>query len=281
MPQTFGTFIIGTLALAGIFPLAGFWSKDEILVERRPQRLPGVPRRRARRRVHDRGLHDALRVPHVLRRVPRRRTSPDEPSAATPTSSSSTHLADEPATASPARRPRRRARRPHESNGLITGPLWVLSFFAVFVGFINFPFFDPKFETVVRAPRRGSSRSQPAEFNLALAVISVAIALAGHRARLRVLLAGAGPQQLSERNALARAGKHFLVNKYYLDYLYKTSSSPASRARSPPACTGSTSTSSTTSSTTPAAAARELGRFTYEYIDQRGCRRHRQRSRRP
>ena len=32
MPQTFWTFIIGTVALCGIFPLAGFWSKDEILV---------------------------------------------------------------------------------------------------------------------------------------------------------------------------------------------------------------------------------------------------------
>ena len=32
MPQTFWTFAIGSLALAGIFPLAGFWSKDEILV---------------------------------------------------------------------------------------------------------------------------------------------------------------------------------------------------------------------------------------------------------
>src|SRR6202022_4365235 len=31
MPQTYKTFVIGTLALAGIFPLAGFWSKDEIL----------------------------------------------------------------------------------------------------------------------------------------------------------------------------------------------------------------------------------------------------------
>jgi NADH-quinone oxidoreductase subunit L len=31
MPITFATFLIGTLSLAGIFPLAGFWSKDEIL----------------------------------------------------------------------------------------------------------------------------------------------------------------------------------------------------------------------------------------------------------
>lgn len=31
MPATFRTYLIGALALAGIFPLAGFWSKDEIL----------------------------------------------------------------------------------------------------------------------------------------------------------------------------------------------------------------------------------------------------------
>jgi NADH-quinone oxidoreductase subunit L len=31
MPVTFGTFLIASLANAGIFPLAGFWSKDEII----------------------------------------------------------------------------------------------------------------------------------------------------------------------------------------------------------------------------------------------------------
>lgn len=31
MPWTFWTYIVGTLALAGIVPFAGFWSKDEIL----------------------------------------------------------------------------------------------------------------------------------------------------------------------------------------------------------------------------------------------------------
>jgi len=33
MPWTFWTFTVGALALAGIFPLAGFWSKDEILTD--------------------------------------------------------------------------------------------------------------------------------------------------------------------------------------------------------------------------------------------------------
>ena len=33
MPITFITFIIGSLSLAGVFPLAGFWSKDELLLD--------------------------------------------------------------------------------------------------------------------------------------------------------------------------------------------------------------------------------------------------------
>ena len=33
MPTTFWVYMIGTLALAGIFPFAGFWSKDEILAD--------------------------------------------------------------------------------------------------------------------------------------------------------------------------------------------------------------------------------------------------------
>jgi len=33
IPKTFWTYLIGMLALAGIFPLSGFWSKDEILLD--------------------------------------------------------------------------------------------------------------------------------------------------------------------------------------------------------------------------------------------------------
>jgi NADH-quinone oxidoreductase subunit L len=33
MPTTFWLYMVGTLALAGIFPFAGFWSKDEILLD--------------------------------------------------------------------------------------------------------------------------------------------------------------------------------------------------------------------------------------------------------
>ena len=33
MPTTFWVYLVGSLALAGVFPLAGFWSKDEILAD--------------------------------------------------------------------------------------------------------------------------------------------------------------------------------------------------------------------------------------------------------
>ena len=33
MPITAVTFIVGWLAIAGVFPFAGFWSKDEILAK--------------------------------------------------------------------------------------------------------------------------------------------------------------------------------------------------------------------------------------------------------
>jgi NADH-quinone oxidoreductase subunit L len=42
MPTTFWTYIAGTLALAGIFPFAGFWSKDEILGFAWSHDYPGI-----------------------------------------------------------------------------------------------------------------------------------------------------------------------------------------------------------------------------------------------
>ncbi|SDJ51502.1 NADH dehydrogenase subunit L [Halovenus aranensis] len=43
MPVTYWTFLFGSLALAGIFPFAGFWSKDEVLFETLQHALSGEP----------------------------------------------------------------------------------------------------------------------------------------------------------------------------------------------------------------------------------------------
>jgi NADH-quinone oxidoreductase subunit L len=43
MPVTYYTFLSGSLALAGIFPFAGFWSKDEVLYETLLHGLDGDP----------------------------------------------------------------------------------------------------------------------------------------------------------------------------------------------------------------------------------------------
>ncbi|WP_256392369.1 NADH-quinone oxidoreductase subunit L [Natronoarchaeum rubrum] len=43
MPVTYATFLAGSLALAGIFPFSGFWSKDEVLYEALAHGLGGSP----------------------------------------------------------------------------------------------------------------------------------------------------------------------------------------------------------------------------------------------
>jgi NADH-quinone oxidoreductase subunit L len=193
MPITFWTFVIATLALAGIFPLAGFWSKDEILAT-----------------SHFAGYNFFLIVgligafmtaAYMMRCV------------------YLTFLGEE-----------RGHHHPHESEKAITVPLVILAFFAVFAGFLNASAFNiEKFKEWVEPRTTSAFQVFPLnvihpEFNSTagiLAVISVAIALSGigiaylfYSGRLKPL------ENLTERNALARAGKGFLVNKYYLDYLY-------------------------------------------------------------
>ena len=76
MPFTFGVFLLATLALCGLPPFAGFFSKDEILWSAYASThgslalwLVGHGRL-----VPDRVLHVPRRVHDVLRREPRRRT---------------------------------------------------------------------------------------------------------------------------------------------------------------------------------------------------------------
>ena len=74
MPFTYATFLIASLSLAGIFPFAGFWSKDEILANAwGDNKLLWC--RGDGRRLHDRVLHISSGLPDVRGRLQGRRTA--------------------------------------------------------------------------------------------------------------------------------------------------------------------------------------------------------------
>ena len=112
------------------------------------------------------------------------------------------------------------AHGPHESNGLITAPLWVLSFFAVFAGLLNCPRQLEKFEHWFE-PRVAFLEVEPGDFSASLAVDLGRDRAARHRRRVRLLLAWARPATPRRaQRARPRRASTFLVKKYYLDVLY-------------------------------------------------------------
>jgi NADH-quinone oxidoreductase subunit L len=187
MPVTFVTFLIGSLALAGIFPLAGFWSKDEILVT-------------AGKTGFDLflyvGLLGALLTAAYMTRVVYL-----------------TFFGEY-----------RGHGEPHESPPILTLPLVVLGFASVTAGFLNADAFGvEKFRDWVSAAV-SLPVLEHAEFDSVKAVISVTVAVIGIgiAASLWFQREELGPfRGFTQRNALARAGYRFLENKYYLDDLYE------------------------------------------------------------
>jgi NADH-quinone oxidoreductase subunit L len=187
MPVTFWTFMIGTLALAGIFPFAGFWSKDEILVN-----------------AGDHGYEIFMVVGLIGAFM----------TAAYMTRCVYLTFFGE----------YRGHGHPHESEKLITVPLIILAVFSVLAGFLNAAAFHiEKFqdwvEPTVRFPALAHSG-----FNYGAAAIALTVAVIGIGAaayfyfRREELGALRG---LTERNKLAHAGYTLLVNKFYLDVLYE------------------------------------------------------------
>jgi NADH-quinone oxidoreductase subunit L len=277
MPQTFWTFIIGSLALAGIFPLAGFWSKDESVVNAGHNGYKAflvigavgafLTAAYMTRCVYltffgeYRGSTEhelaEVREAEVLAEgdeLVEHHLAEEQDDLYVP--GFGPHAADD------------HGHGPHESNWILTGPLWVLSFFAISAGFFNIPHFE-KFEEYFQ-PRFAFVDVSVAKFSVIVAIISVLIAVTGGALAYAYYWKGWGPQRLSERNPLARAGKHFLVMKYYLDVLY-TDIIVAS-IKGPIANAAYWLNQNVIDNVLNYAgrSAVRVGRLTYDYVDQRG-----------
>ncbi len=197
MPHTFRTFLIATAALIGIFPFAGFWSKDEILAG--ASQLGGE------------GNYTAFMVVGIVGAFM---------TAAYMTRTIYLTFFGE----------YRGHGHPHESGPRIVVPLWILAVLGVVAGLANVPAslapdnvelqFEHYYEPVGGYfPSALETFSHP-EFSWGIAVASTIIGLLGMGLAYLWFWRGAGPHGITERSRVANAGYTTLVNKYYFDHLY-------------------------------------------------------------
>ncbi len=231
MPKTYVTFIIGSLALAGLFPLAGFWSKDEILVGTGGWGLFGGTGGNGAYTFHlVMGMFGAaLTAAYMTRCVYltfhgeyRGGHAHDD-----------AHAHDEHA----------HHGDPHESGPRILVPLYILSGLAIVAGFVNLPggfqlvpdSWTERFGHYVEPV--GSSyfpKIAHATPSWSLAVAASVVALVGAAVAIHYYFVKVDrlsnetkqsltglPDGLSTTNGAAGAGHRVLVNKYYLDHLYE------------------------------------------------------------
>jgi NADH-quinone oxidoreductase subunit L len=205
MPVTFWTVTIASMALVGLPPLAGFWSKDEILGDAWEDRqwvfwlaLTGV-------------FLTALYVGRMLFMTffgEYRGGEPVEHGGASQAADGEEHAPT--AHHGPS--------EPHESPPLMLIPLVALAVMAVLAGFVNT---DHGMETMLTGwlPEETEHLVTESKFELWIAVVSTVAGLAG----LFVAWAIYSARLVSSeriRSAL-RPIPQVLENKYYLDYLYE------------------------------------------------------------
>jgi NADH-quinone oxidoreductase subunit L len=242
MPKTFWTFLICTAALIGIFPFAGFWSKDEILAG--ASQLGGDGSYTAFLVV---GSLGALMTAAYMTRCiyltffgefrgghhgVESAGTEDHPVHEDHEAADSGHGAhvDDHA---------EHHGDPHESGPRILVPLYILATLAVLAGFANVPatdnwlvglwpdsltlefehLFEPKGAYFPVAGAVEGALSHPT-FSGWVALSSTALGVLGIGLAYAWYFKGLGPHGITERNRLARAGHTFLVNKYYFDHLY-------------------------------------------------------------
>ena len=164
MPITFWAMVLAGLSLSGIFPFAGFWSKDAIVASAYEEHLYVLFAMAL--------LTVFLTAFYIFRAI-------------------FLAFTGEPRTEA--------ARNATESPGIMTGPMLILAFLSVVSGWVGIP---EGFGLPIRdyfaefvAPSEFAARTLNLEehsFSFVLGGISVLVALLGYRARLRALRAEAG-----------------------------------------------------------------------------------------
>jgi len=193
MPVTYWTFIIGSLSLAGIFPLAGFWSKDEILLD-------------AWR--HDRalwviGLSVAFMTAFYMFRAIFL-TFHGEYKGGQPVDhhDEDSHFHGDPA-------------HPHESPWAMKGPLIVLSVPEIAAGWLAY---DHLFKDFIEAALP-QVESHGSTFEIGIALSSTVVAVAGIGAAWAVYM----KRWVTSESIRATFAPFAIIfeNKYYLDRIYE------------------------------------------------------------
>ncbi len=231
MPKTYWTFVICSLALMGIFPLAGFWSKDEILVGTGGWGFfGGTSANGSYVFALVMGIIGAaLTCAYMTRCI--YLTFHGEWRGAEHMHHDDDHgHADD--------HDDHHALEPHESGPRILIPLYILSGMAIIAGFFNIPpglfggFFGSAEERFFQYVEPTAGYFPVIKHGIpsySLAIFSSIVAIAGIAAAyyyffVRVKAQSPAATELADgptsHNKLAKAGHTLLVNKYYLDHLY-------------------------------------------------------------
>ena len=214
MPHTYRTFMVATVALMGLPPLAGFWSKDEILAGTGGWGiLGGTGGNGAYVVMLAMGMLGAAVTAAYMTRVVYL-----------------TFFGEY-----------RGHGHPHESGPRILVPLYVLAFFAVVAGLFNMPkgfqlwpsAWQERFGHYVEPVAAYFPSIAHAKPSWSLAIVSTLVALTGAGLAWRYYFgavqrrSAADGVSLTElpdgpvsRGGVARAAHTLLANKYYFDHLY-------------------------------------------------------------
>lgn len=185
MPVTFWTFLFGTLALSGIFPFAGFWSKDQILTKALENNVP----------IFILGLLGAFLTAFYMFRM---------------------------VFVAFYGEPRDHSVHVHESPRVMTWPLIVLAVFSLIIGWLGIPFLGNQFGSFLGGAlgAKEALESPALLTDIVMMFISTIVALSGIYVAYR--LYGVKAVATADDDPLRKLGPVYtaLEHKLYFDEIY-------------------------------------------------------------